>query len=89
MLGVSPLPDSEPLSCGIILACPWAPHEFDGVIKIARNPSERCHAGGGIADRQLGMMVGNALSVNVLERLLVRMLKACGLRRPLHDRWIA
>ena len=43
----------------------------------------------GISDRQLGMMVGNALSLNVLERLLVRMLRACGLRKPLHDRWAA
>ena len=43
----------------------------------------------GISDRELGMMVGNALSVNVLERLLVRMLRACGLRKPLQDRWVA
>ena len=35
----------------------------------------------GISDRELGMMVGNALSLNVLERLLVRILRACGLRR--------
>ena len=37
--------------------------------------------------RQLGMMVGNALSLNVLERLLVRMLRACGSRRRLEDKW--
>ena len=41
----------------------------------------------GISDRQLGMMVGNALSLNVLERLLVRILRACGLRKPVKDRW--
>ena len=40
----------------------------------------------GISDRQLGMMVGIALSLNVLERLLVRMLRACGIRKPLKDR---
>ena len=41
-----------------------------------------------ISDRQLGMMVGNALSLNVLERLLVRILRACGLRKPVKDRWV-
>ena len=41
----------------------------------------------GISDRPSGMMVGNALSLNVLERLLVRMLRACGLRKPVKDRW--
>jgi len=45
----------------------------------------RCREG--ISDRQLGMMAGNALSVNVLERLLVRLLRACGLRRRLTDKW--
>jgi len=43
----------------------------------------------GISDRQLGMMVGNALSLNVLERLLVRVLHGCGLRRSLRDWWVA
>ena len=42
----------------------------------------------GISDRQHGMMVGNALSLNVLERLLVRILRACGLRKPVKDRWV-
>ena len=43
----------------------------------------------GISDRQLGLMIGNAMSVNVLERLLVRLLPAVGLmrRETLHDRW--
>ena len=41
------------------------------------------------SDRQLGLMIGNAMSVNVLERLLVRLLPGVGLLRPesLHDRW--
>ena len=43
----------------------------------------------GISNRQMGLMIGNAMSVNVLERLLVRLLPAVGLRPPrsLHDRW--
>jgi DNA (cytosine-5)-methyltransferase 1 len=35
----------------------------------------------GISDRQLGQMIGNAMSGNVLERLLARLLPACGLSR--------
>ena len=27
------------------------------------------------------------MSLNALERLLVRMLRACGIRKPLKDRW--
>jgi DNA-cytosine methyltransferase len=43
----------------------------------------------GISDRQMGCMIGNAMSVNVLERLLVRLLPAVGLVSPgcLRDRW--
>ena len=33
----------------------------------------------GISKRQLGMMIGNAMSGNVLEELLSRLLLACGL----------
>ena len=43
----------------------------------------------GISDRQLGLMIGNAMSVNVLERLLVRLLPGVGLvgrDRSDHDR---
>jgi DNA-cytosine methyltransferase len=42
-------------------------------------------------DRQLGIMIGNAMSQNVLERLLIRVLPAAGLAlgRPLVDRWAA
>jgi hypothetical protein len=37
----------------------------------------------------MGLMIGNAMSVNVLERLLVRLLPAVGLRPPgsLQDKW--
>ena len=43
----------------------------------------------GISNRQLGLMIGNAMSVNVLERLLARLLPGVGLLPPgsLHDRW--
>jgi DNA (cytosine-5)-methyltransferase 1 len=42
-------------------------------------------------DRQLGIMIGNAMSQNVLEHLLVKVLPAAGLAlgRPLVDRWAA
>merc|ERR1711862_791410 len=44
-----------------------------------------------VTDRQLGAQLGNAMSVNVLERLLVRILPCAGLvpARKLHDRWEA
>ena len=42
----------------------------------------------GISDRQVGYMIGNSMSINVLERLLLRLLPSVGLlpERP-HDRW--
>lgn len=42
-------------------------------------------------DRQLGIMIGNAMSQNVLERLLIKVLPAAGLAlgRPMVDRWAA
>jgi DNA-cytosine methyltransferase len=41
------------------------------------------------SEHKLGAMVGNAMSVNVLERLLARLLPACGLvpAGAVHDRW--
>ena len=43
----------------------------------------------GISDHQMGLMICNAMSVNVLERLLVRLLPAAGLvdDNCLYDRW--
>ena len=48
----------------------------------------------GISDRQMGFMIGNSMSVNVLERLLVRLLPGVGLLPPgrmpprgLQDKW--
>mmetsp|Transcript_54883 Transcript_54883/g.172195 ORF Transcript_54883/g.172195 Transcript_54883/m.172195 type:complete len:326 (-) Transcript_54883:67-1044(-) len=42
-----------------------------------------------VSDCQLGKQIGNAMSVNVLERLFVRLLPACGLvsHGVLTDRW--
>lgn len=41
-----------------------------------------------ISDRRMGHILGNAMSVNVLERVLVRALHAAGLtRKRLPDRW--
>jgi len=42
-----------------------------------------------VSDRQLGKQLGNTMSVNVLERLLVRLLPAAGLATAggLRDRW--
>ena len=50
-------------------------------------PSGRIH--NVLSDRQYGTLIGNAMSVNVLERLLCRLLPAAGLcgRARLHDRW--
>ena len=47
------------------------------ILKLAVSPS------------QLGKQIGNAMSVNVLERLLVRALPAAGLvpSKKLEDRW--
>ena len=70
---------------GILPACPWTPHDFGRAIEIAKESRAlRCRQG--ISDRQLGMMVGNAVSLHDLERLLARMLRACGFRRCLQDR---
>ena len=49
----------------------------------------------GISDRQMGFVIGNSMSVGVLERLLVRLLPGMGLLPPgrmppgggLQDRW--
>ena len=44
----------------------------------------------GISSRQMGLMIGNAMPVNVLERLRVRLWPGVGLLPPgsLHDRWV-
>lgn len=45
-----------------------------------------------VSDRALGAQIGNAMSQNIIERLLIRLLPAAGLvskEYPLHDRWAA
>ena len=40
-----------------------------------------------VSDRQWHMQLGNAMSVNVVERLLARLLLTAGLTGELPDRW--
>ena len=40
-----------------------------------------------VSDAQWRKQLGNAMSVNVVERLLARLLPAVGLTGPLPDRW--
>jgi len=59
------------------------------------NPRERCRLQGlnpdkikvAVSARQWRMQLGNTMSVNVLERLLSRLLPAAGLTGALPDRW--
>ena len=61
------------------------------------NLRERCRLQGmnpeklkqprGVSDRQWHLQLGNAMSVNVVERLLARLLPAAGLTGELRDRW--
>ena len=47
---------------------------------------DRCK--GHVSSRQVGLMIGNALSVNVLEALLSKVLPACGLMTKLEEKKI-
>merc|ERR1719421_1318591 len=40
-----------------------------------------------VSQAQIGRQLGNTMSVNVLERLFVRLLPAAGLARKVPDRW--
>ena len=59
------------------------------------NARERCRLQGinpddfkqVVSDAQWRKQLGNAMSVNVVERLLARLLPAVGLTGPLPDRW--
>ena len=42
-----------------------------------------------VSDVELGKQVGNSMSVNVLERLFVKILPAVGLTPPLLDPWLS
>ena len=40
-----------------------------------------------VSDTKLGQLIGNSMSVNVVERILTRALEAAGLAEDLQDRW--
>ena len=42
-----------------------------------------------VSNIELGKQIGNSMSVNVLERLLVKILPAVGLTPPLLDPWLS
>ena len=41
----------------------------------------------GVSQRQWGLLIGNSISVSVLQRVLCRLLPAAGLSKPLVDLW--
>ena len=50
------------------------------------NPS-LLHFPSSLSPSDIGRLVGNSMSVNVLERLLARVLPAADLSGPIRDRW--
>ena len=65
---------------------------LEEMLALQGMPAEVCRVG--ISDCQMGFMIGNTMLVNVLERLLVRLLPGVGLLPPgrmppggLQDRW--
>ena len=48
-------------------------------LRLQGLPLANLHHCQGISKRQLGMMIGNAMSGNVIEKLLSQLLPACGL----------
>jgi DNA (cytosine-5)-methyltransferase 1 len=58
------------------------------ILRLQGLPTSILRHRGNISDRKLGAIVGNAMSGNVLERILVRLLPACGLAvASLRDPW--
>ena len=52
------------------------------------NPDSINYKKAGVGRSQVGRMVGNAMSLNVMERLLASALRAVGLPAPVaHDLW--
>jgi DNA (cytosine-5)-methyltransferase 1 len=86
MRGVSPCLTRSRAAVGFYLPARGRRMTLPERLRLQGIPQEVLKSRRGISDRQLGMMVGNALSVNVLERLLVRILRASGLRMHLRDR---
>jgi DNA (cytosine-5)-methyltransferase 1 len=58
------------------------------ILRLQGLPTSILRHQGKISDRHLGAMVGNAMSGNVLERILARLLPACGFAEAsLRDPW--
>ena len=52
------------------------------------NPDAINYKEAGVGRSQVGRMVGNAMSLNVMERLLASALRAVGVPAPVkHDQW--
>ena len=52
------------------------------------NPDAINYKEAGVSCSQVGRMVGNAMSLNVMERLLASALRAVGIPAPVkHDQW--
>ena len=51
------------------------------------NPDAINYKEAGVGRSQVGRMVGNAMSLNVMERLLASALRAVGLPAPVADKW--
>ena len=66
---------------------PWTPHDFGRAIQIARNPPQSVALRGGYIRQTARNDGGERPTLNMLERLLVRMSRACGLPRRSKDRW--
>ena len=66
---------------------PWTPHDFGRAIQIARNPPRSAALRGGYIRQTARNDGGERPTLNMLERLLVRMSRACGLPRRSKDKW--
>ena len=89
MLGVSPCLTRTRAATGFYIASRGRRMTLQEMLRLQGLPSRHIlRHQGDVTDRQLGGMIGNAISVNVLERIVGRVLPACGLvRGALSDRW--
>ena len=61
--------------------------KLNEALRLQGMSPEKMKKPGNVSERQFAMQVGNAMSVNVVERILTRLLPAAGLTGPLEDRW--
>ena len=89
MLGVSPCLTRTRAATGIYIASRGSRMTLQEMLRLQGLPPRHIlRHQGDVTNRQLGGMIGNAISVNVLERIVGRVLPACGLvRGALSDRW--